>query len=42
MIGIFSGSITPHKEGNLDELNYFYPIKYFWENYIIGKVNQHD
>ena len=38
MIGVFSGSVAPHKEGNLDELNYFYPIKYFWEKYIIGKT----
>ena len=31
MIGVFSGSVTPHTEGNLDELNYFYPIEYFWK-----------
>lgn len=42
MIGVFSGSVAPHKEGNLDELNYFYPIKYFWEKYSIGKTEQHD
>ena len=42
MIGVFSGSVAPHKEGNLDELNYFYPIKYFWEKYIIGKTEQHN
>lgn len=34
MIGVFSGSITPRKDGNLDELNYFYPITYFWDMYV--------
>ncbi len=42
MIGVFAGSVAPHTEGNLDELNYFYPIRYFWEKYIIGKTEQHD
>ena len=32
MIGVFSGSIT--SKGTLDELNYFYPITYFWEKYL--------
>lgn len=31
MIGVFSGSVTPPMDGNLDELNYFYPIRYFWD-----------
>ena len=34
MIGIFSGSIVPKGEQNRDELNYFYPIFYFWERYV--------
>ena len=34
MIGIFSGSIVPKGERNRDELNYFYPIFYFWERYV--------
>ena len=42
MIGVFSGSVAPHKDGNLDELNYFYPIKYFWEKYIVGNTEQND
>ena len=36
MIGVFSGSVAPHRNGNLDELNYFYPIKYFWDKYVIN------
>lgn len=40
MIGVFSGSIVPKAEKNLDELNYFYPIKYFWDRYTIGKKNK--
>lgn len=32
MIGVFSGSIAPEK--SLDELNFFYPITYFWERYL--------
>ena len=35
MIGVFSGSIIPDREDSLDELNFFYPIEYFWENYVI-------
>lgn len=34
MIGVFSGSVIPDKNSTLDELNYFYPISYFWKNYI--------
>lgn len=36
MIGVFSGSVAPHRDGNLDELNYFYPVKYFWDKYVIN------
>ncbi|MCR4642129.1 MAG: AAA family ATPase [Lachnospiraceae bacterium] len=39
MIGVFSGSVTPSKNGNLDELNFFYPISYFWENDVIDAKN---
>jgi Cdc6-like AAA superfamily ATPase len=42
MIGVFSGSVAPKKRNNLDELNYFYPIKYFWEEYVIGTAEKHD
>ena len=35
MIGVFSGSIIPCKDGSLDELNFFYPIRYFWDNYVM-------
>lgn len=34
VIGVFSGSVAPPTEGNLDELNYFNPISYFWEKYM--------
>jgi S1-C subfamily serine protease len=30
VIGVFSGSIIPGGKGNLDELNYFYPIDYLF------------
>lgn len=30
VIGVFSGSIIPGGKGNLDELNYFYPIDYMF------------
>ncbi len=36
VIGIFAGSIIPDRENSLDELNYFYPIRYFWEKYILN------
>lgn len=36
VIGIFAGSIVPRQQGNLDELNYFYPISYFWARYVQG------
>ncbi len=32
--GVFAGSIVPDKEHSLDELNYFYPIHYFWEHFV--------
>ncbi len=35
MIGVFSGSIIPCKDGSLDELNFFYPIRYFWDKYVM-------
>ena len=34
VIGIFSGSLVPGGERSLDELNYFYPLSYFWERFI--------
>ncbi len=37
VIGVFSGSVTPGGDGNLDELNYFYPIRYFWEKFVKGE-----
>lgn len=36
LIGVFSGSIAPQTEGNLDELNLFFPIRYFWESFVIN------
>lgn len=33
VIGVFSGSIIPGGK-SLDELNYFYPIRYFWEKFV--------
>ena len=35
IIGLFSGSIIPDRQGSLDELNYFYPIRYFWERFLL-------
>lgn len=37
VIGVFSGSVTPGGDGNLDELNYFYPIRYFWKKFVKGE-----
>lgn len=34
VIGVFSGSIIPRQKGSLDELNYFYPLTYFWERFV--------
>lgn len=34
MIGVFTGSVHPSEDGNLDEINYFYPITYFYERYV--------
>lgn len=33
MIGVFSGSVRPNQKTNPDELNFFYPIRYFWERF---------
>lgn len=33
MIGVFSGSIRPDNADNPDEINFFYPIRYFWERF---------
>lgn len=46
MIGVFSGSIAPG-EGSLDELNFFYPIHYFWQRFVTAshpaeEREQHD
>lgn len=32
LIGVFSGSINPKK--SIDELNFFYPVSYFWRRFI--------
>ena len=32
LIGVFSGSVLPDRSSP-DELNFFYPIKYFWERF---------
>lgn len=42
MIGVFSGSIAPKKEGNLDELNLFFPIHYFWSNFVIDTPSEEE
>ena len=34
LIGVFSGSLAPRTEGNLDELNLFFPHYYFWRNFV--------
>jgi S1-C subfamily serine protease/adenylate kinase family enzyme len=34
MIGVFSGSIIPPGKKTLDEINYFYPIRYLWERFV--------
>ena len=34
MIGVFSGSIIPDRQNSLDEINYFVPIRYFWERFV--------
>ena len=33
VIGVFSGSLVPDREQSLDELNFFYPIRYLWERF---------
>lgn len=33
MLGVFSASVRPEKD-SLDELNFFYPISYFWDRYV--------
>lgn len=40
MIGVFSGSIAPNQEKNLDELNLFFPISYFWGNFVINTTEE--
>lgn len=37
LIGVFSGSLAPRDEGNLDELNLFFPISYFWERFVTNE-----
>ena len=34
VIGVFSGSIIPDRQNSLDEINYFVPIRYFWERFV--------
>lgn len=36
MIGVFSGSVRRDND-SLDELNYFYPIHYFWERFALSQ-----
>ena len=36
MIGVFSGATAPG-EGSLDELNFFYPISYFWQRFVTAQ-----
>lgn len=38
MIGVFSGSIR-RDSNSLDELNYFYPIHYFWERFVLSQLS---
>ena len=33
VIGVFSGSLVPDRDQSLDELNFFYPIRYLWERF---------
>lgn len=33
MIGVFSGSVRSRDSHSLDELNFFHPIRYFWERF---------
>lgn len=40
MIGVFSGSLAPQNEGNLDELNLFFPHYYFWRNFVTGTIEE--
>lgn len=40
MIGVFSGSLAPQTEGNLDELNLFFPHYYFWRNFVTGTAEE--
>lgn len=37
MIGVFSGSVRRDND-SLDELNYFYPIHYFWERFALSQL----
>lgn len=40
MVGVFSGSIIPKTKGSLDELNLFFPIHYFWQNFVINDPSE--
>ena len=40
LIGVFSGSLAPNTEGNLDELNLFFPHPYFWHNFVTGTTEE--
>ena len=35
LIGVFSGSIIPDIKNSMDEINFFYPIQYFWSRFHI-------
>ncbi len=37
IIGVFTGSIIPDLNRSLDELNFFYPIRFFWSRFPIRK-----
>lgn len=37
LIGVFKGSVTLGKD-SLDELNFFHPIRYFWERFTVREV----
>lgn len=34
MIGIFTGAVALPTENNFEEINYFFPITYFWERFM--------
>ena len=36
IIGVFVGSVAPGGE-SLDELNFFHPIRAFWERFVKGE-----